>query len=139
MSPVIVIAFAWGWVAPAEPPAESVVRAMFDAFNRHDAEAMATLYADDARLLSSDFCSPRTGRADVLRTYRALFEAYPDIHDDIEDIVVQDDRVTVRFVARSGQGISAMALPITTWVIVRQGLIRLDESTFDTAGRPCSP
>ncbi len=123
----------------ADPAPEAVVRAMFDAFNRHDAVAMAELYADDALLSSSDFCAPRVGREEVKRTYRALFAAFPDIHDEIAQMVVQGDHVAVRFVAKSGQSSSPLVLSISTFLTVRQGLIRSDDSTFDAGGRPCSP
>lgn len=122
-----------------EPAPEAVVRAMFDAFNRHDAVAMAELYADDASLSSSDFCAPRVGREEVKQTYRALFAAFPGIHDEITQMVVQGDHVAVRFVAKSGQRSSPLVLPISTFLTVRQGLIRSDDSTFDAGGRPCSP
>lgn len=125
--------------AQASPSPQAVVQAMFDAFNRHDAAAMAGLYADDARLASSDFCATRTGPAEVLRTYRALFVAFPDIRDEIEHMVVEGDHVAVRFVARSGQGSSALAMPIATFLTVRHGRIQSDESSFDTGGRACTP
>jgi predicted ester cyclase len=112
---------------------------MFDAFNRHDAAAMAQLYANDARLASSDFCAVRNGPTEVLRTYRELFAAFPDIRDEIDQVVVEGDHVAVRFVARSGQGSSALAMPIATFLTVQQGLIQSDQSTFDTGGRACTP
>nr|WP_199041112.1 nuclear transport factor 2 family protein [Dyella sp. ASV24] len=118
---------------------EAVVLAMFDAFNRHDADGLARLYANDAQLASSDFCHPRSGRAEVARTYRELFAEFPDIHDEIEQIVAQDDRVAVRFVARGGEGARSLSLPISTFIVVKQGEIHSDISTFDTGGRPCVP
>ncbi|ULU23987.1 nuclear transport factor 2 family protein [Dyella terrae] len=118
---------------------ESVVLAMFGAFNRHDADGLAHLYASDAQLASSDFCHPRRGRAEVARSYRELFAEFPDVHDEIEQMVAQDDRVAVRFVARSSEGVRSLNLPISTFLVVRQGEIRSDVSTFDTGGRPCTP
>jgi uncharacterized protein (TIGR02246 family) len=121
--------------APDRTPRD-VVSAMFDAFNRHDAEAMAKLYAADARLTSSDFCHPR-GRADVVRTYRALFTEFPDIRDDVQAMVVEGDRVAVRFTAVSAKG--GMALPLQTMLRVRGGMIVNDDTVFDAGGRPCQP
>jgi ketosteroid isomerase-like protein len=118
---------------------ESVVQAMFHAFNRHDADAMAKLYASDARLMSSDFCRPRVGRAEVVRTYRELFAAFPGISDEVEHMVVQGDQVAVRFVAKGEAGNAPLNQPIATFFTVRQGLIHSDESMFDAGGRPCSP
>lgn len=61
-------------LAVATPPApRAVVTAMFEAFNRHDAEAIARLYAPDARLASSDFCAAR-GRNDVVRPTRRCLQ-----------------------------------------------------------------
>lgn len=134
---LLLLAAAASPAAHATP--QAVVLTMFDAFNRHDAIALATLYAEDARLASSDFCTGRMGRAEVVRTYRALFERFPDIHDEVMDVLVDGDRVAVRFVARSGQGAEPLALPIATFLVVEQGLVRSDDSLFDTAGRPCEP
>jgi uncharacterized protein (TIGR02246 family) len=121
---------------PRPPSAREVVKAMLEAFNRHDATAMARLYARDARLTSSDFCSPR-GQADIERTYRALFEAFPDIRDDVSTIVAEGEHVAVRFTAVSKTG--PLQLPIQTMLTVRDGLITEDHSVFDTGGRPCAP
>ena len=115
---------------------EAVVRAMFDAFNRHDAQTMQRLYSSDARLTSSDFCAPR-GKADIRRTYDALFSAFPDIHDTVEILVSEGDRVAVRFTATSQRG--NLKLPIHTFLRVRNGLIAEDDSVFDAGGRPCTP
>ena len=117
----------------------SVVQAMFDAFNRHDARGLGSLYAGDAILASSDFCGTRVGRAEVVRIYRALFQRFPDIHGEVRDMLVDGDRVAVRFVAKSGQGAGAVSLPIATFLHVKEGLIQSDESVFDTEGRPCEP
>lgn len=125
-------------VSSASSPS-SVAQAMFDAFNRHDADALSSLYANDARLASSDFCANRTGRAEVKRTYQALFATFPDIHDEVQQVVVQGDRVAVRFMARSDAGASPLHLPISTFLTVRQGRIVSDDSTFDTGRRACLP
>ncbi|PXV61401.1 SnoaL-like domain-containing protein [Dyella jiangningensis] len=138
-STAMLLGLAMGAMADVPTSPESVVRAMFDAFNRHDAGAMAGLYASDARLSSSDFCSPRAGRAEVMRTYRELFAAFPDIRDDIEQVVVQGNQVAVRFVARSQATGKPLRLPISTFLTVEQGRIVSDDSTFDTSGRPCVP
>lgn len=120
--------------APNSP--QEVVTAMFAAFNEHDAGSMERLYAKDAKLTSSDFCYPRN-HADVVRTYRALFSTFPDIHDDVTTLISQGDRVAVRFVATSRSG--GMSLTIHTFLRVQEGKIAEDDSIFDTEGRPCDP
>jgi ketosteroid isomerase-like protein len=125
--------FAAADLAPRE-----VVQLMFAAFNRHDAIAMAALYASNARLNSSDFCVPR-GKGDVERTYAALFAAFPDIEDNVDSMVASGDRVAVRFTARSRLGSPALDLRIMTFITVRTGRIVEDDSIFDTKGGPCRP
>lgn len=124
-------------LAVATPPTpRAVVIAMFEAFNRHDAAAIARLYAADARLASSDFCAAR-GRNDVVRTYAALFAAYPDIRDRIDVMIVERDRVAVRFVATSRTG--GLTMPVQAMIRVRDGLIVEDDAVFDAGGEPCQP
>ncbi|NIJ21212.1 uncharacterized protein (TIGR02246 family) [Sphingomonas naasensis] len=132
----MILALALALTGAPEPAPLAVVAAMFDAFNRHDAAAMAKLYAADVRLTSSDFCHPR-GRADVERTYRALFAEFPDIRDEVAQMVAEGDRVAVRFTAVSRK--AGMRLPIQTMLRVRAGLIVEDDTLFDTGGRPCQP
>lgn len=124
-------------LAMAQPAGASgdVVRQMFAAFNAHDAKAMARLYTPDAVLASPDFCADRTG-ADVERTYRALFEAFPDVNDAVETLVSDGEIVAVRFVATSAA--TKFKLPIATFLKIRAGRIVEDRSYFDNGGRPCS-
>ncbi len=131
---LLLVALAVGCEGRKSP--RLVVDALFAAFDRHDIDAMTRLYATDARLSSADFCTPR-GHSDVARTDRALFDAYADPHDEIETIVVADERVAVRLVSRSTS--AGFALPIATFMRVRDGLIVEDDRLFDTGGRPCAP
>ena len=105
--------------AATAPTPRAVVTALFEAFNRHDAEAITRLYAPDARLTSPDFCTAR-GRDDVARTYGALFVAYPDIQDRIEVMVVEGNRIAVRFLATSRAG--GLTMPVQTMIGVRDGI-----------------
>jgi uncharacterized protein (TIGR02246 family) len=119
--------------------ARATVEAMFAAFNRHDARAIAQLYAPDALLTSSDFCASRSGRAEVQRTYQALFDAFPDIVDDVDTYVVEGDKVAVRFTSSSKLPEHAFAMTIMTLLTVRDGVIQSDDSVFDNHGRSCTP
>jgi ketosteroid isomerase-like protein len=121
-------------LAAATPTADprAATTAFFAAFNRRDLAAMEALYAPHARLTSSDFCAPR-GRADVRRTYRALFDAHPDVRDEVEAMVVEGDRVAVRFRARG----ASLDLHLMTFLRFERGLIVADDTIFDTRGAPC--
>lgn len=117
----------------------AVVEAKFAAFNRHAIADIAALYAPDARLTASDFCKPRQGRAEVERTYRGIFAFLPDAVDDVQEYVVQGDRVAVRFVLRGTIGGHAFSAPLMNFFTVRGGLIVDDDGIFDNGGRACTP
>src|SRR5688500_17693358 len=89
-----VAALAAVTATPVPPPSpRATVEAMFAAFNRHDAAAIAALYAVDAVLRSPEFCAPRTGPEEVKRTYAALFHSFPDIRDEDMSYIVEGERV----------------------------------------------
>lgn len=115
-----------------DPASRDTALAVFDAFNRRDLAAMEALYARDAVLTSSDFCAPR-GRADIRRTFQVLFDAFPDVRDEIGKVVAEDGLVAVQFTAKA----SGLELPIVTIFTIRDGLIVRDETVFDTGGAPC--
>ena len=119
-----------------------VVTAMFNAFNRHDVEEMAALYADDAVIESPDFEAPRRGPAGIRETYTPYFQSSPDIRDDITRIFASEGQVAVEFVSRGTmihlgpddpeviQG-RAFALKIGAVLEVRGGKIIRDVTYFD--------
>ena len=114
----------------------AIVHKLFDSFNRHDSAALQALYAPNAHLTSSDFCRPRSG-ADVTRTYEALFRAFPDIRDDVKTIIIEGDRVAVRFVSSSRVPGKGFHLKLTTFFRFSGDLIIEDDTIFDTRGRAC--
>lgn len=131
----MILAMLFAAAAPAPSP-RATVTAMFAAFNRHDAAALARLYAPDAILTSPDHCRPR-GHADVARSYAALFAELPDIVDTIDTMIVEGDTVAVRFTATSKS--ADLTIPIQAMITVRNGLITHDDALFDAGGKPCAP
>jgi ketosteroid isomerase-like protein len=123
--------------APASPRA--VVEAKFAAVNRHATADIAAFYAPDASITASDFCKPRQGRAEVERIYKGIFATVPDAQADVQEYVVEGDRVAVKFFVRSRLPGRAFDLPIMDFFTVRDGLIVRDDGIFDNAGRPCTP
>ena len=108
---------------------------LFAAFNRHDVRALQSLYAPNAILTSSDFCTSRTG-ADVTRTYGAMFQSVPDIRDDVVSVVIEGDQAAVRFVSSAGAP-EPFRIELMTYFKFKDGLIVEDDTIFDTKGRPC--
>jgi ketosteroid isomerase-like protein len=121
----------------APPPPRAVVEAVFAAFNRHDAEAMAAPYAPDAVLTSSDRCAPLQGRDAVRRIHAELFAAAPDIKDELKEVIAEGDRVAVRFVSSSAVPGAAFEIEIADFFEVKNGLIVRDMTIFDNGGAPC--
>jgi len=124
---------------PRESPARSVVAAKFAAVNRHAIDDIEKLYAPFASLTAPNFCAPRHGREDVRRTYQDLFAAFPDIHAEIQEYLVQGDRVAVRYLVHTAPAGKDFVVPIFNLFTVRDGLITTDDGMFDNGGRKCAP
>jgi ketosteroid isomerase-like protein len=128
-------------VGPSKPSAspQSLIEAKFAAVNRHALDEIVELYSPEAQITASDFCQPRHGREDVRRTYKALFDAFPNIGVEVHEYVVQGDRVAVRVNIQNKPPGFAFDVPIMNFFTVRNGLIESDEGRFDNGGRRCSP
>lgn len=69
------------------------VRASIEAFNRGDAAAYASHYAEDARLLGPFFPEPLVGRAEIEATTRAMAGAFPDMRWEVVTLLEDGGRV----------------------------------------------
>lgn len=78
---------------------KEVVQAIFAAFNRHDAEGMASFYAEDTFVDSPDFTAPKRKPKEVAENYRNYFESTPNIKDDVTNIIVSGNKVIVEFIS----------------------------------------
>ncbi|MEM8600835.1 MAG: nuclear transport factor 2 family protein [Bacteroidota bacterium] len=127
---------------PTNTDAMSVVAAMFEAFNRHDLDALAALYAEDAVIESPDFEEPRRGPAGIRETYAPYFEASPDIQDDVTRMFGSGNLVAVEFVSHGTMTNlgpddpevmqdKAFAMNIAAVLEVRDGKIVRDVTYFD--------
>lgn len=82
-----------------KPESVKTVEKMFAAFNRRDADAIATLYAENVYADAPDFPQPKRTRAEVAEHYREMFRQSPDIHDDVKSITASGNRVFVEFIS----------------------------------------
>lgn len=113
---------------PAQP--EQLCNEIFDAFNAHDWEKMATYYADSLEHESPD---GRFGtKAELLDHYRNLHRAFPDIHDEIKNIYPSGNSVVIEFVARgtAADG-SKLELPILGVLTFKNGKVIRDVTYYD--------
>jgi ketosteroid isomerase-like protein len=124
----------------AAPPAsaEHVEKARFETFNRHDLEGLVALYAPDAILTSPGFCQDRVGLAGARRAYSDLFQAVPDIQDQVTMVVIDRDHIAIQFIARSTRPGAAFEAHIANFLTLDHGLIKRDDAYYDAKGRPCA-
>jgi ketosteroid isomerase-like protein len=87
----------------ADLPTREVVDRFNEAFNRHDADALAAMFTDDTVFENT---SPAPdgqrleGKAAVTTYWREWFERNPDAHFDEEEMIVAGDRAVVRWIYR---------------------------------------
>lgn len=136
---VVLAALAMQGGAAAGATAAAVVKQRFDAVRRHDIEAIVALYAPGAVETSPGFCHERIGPAGARQTYTELFQAYPDISDDVVATVSEGTHVAVQFFARSRKpdGSLLFEVPLANFLTVEHGRITRDDTYFDAKGRPC--
>jgi len=137
----VVLLFAFGTLADADAPSspssgggnEQIIRSLFAAFNRHDADGLAALYAPDAYLMSSDFSEPRHGPEGVRKTYSELFSQLPSVHDKVKTLIVNGDEAAVEFISTWGANgkMPAGRLEIATFFKLRHGKIISDITYFN--------
>lgn len=141
-----IVALALSVIVPAcsGPPTEALVRAVVEqrlaAVGRRDLEAIVALYSPSSVQTSPGFCADRSGPEGARRTYRELFDAYPNITADPTAYVVQGNRVAVQFFARTRKpdGTIAFEVRLANFLTIEHGQITRDETYFDTKGQPCS-
>ena len=86
-------------------PAESIVQAQVDAYNRHDIEAFTATYSEDAtytRLDSGEVVI--AGRLDVRKAFGDLFVANPSVHVEITNRITLGRYVIDREVITGREG-----------------------------------
>lgn len=128
---------ATGIAAPAAAPRGAgplaVARAKFDAFNRHDADAIEHLYASDATLHSPDYPDLK-GNEPIADTYRRLFAAIPDARDELTRLESSGQRVYAQFVL-TGHLQGAQDRPVSVRIIsvytIAGGRIAEDTTYYD--------
>jgi len=113
--------------------AEMTVRQKFAAFNRHDADAIQSIYGADAVLHTPDYPG-LTGNAPIAGTYRQLFAAIPDAKDEIRSFDAIGDKVYVEFTLTGhwgGAPEKALQVRIMSIYTVKDGHIAEDSTYYD--------
>jgi len=64
-----------------------------EAFNRHDADAFAALYADDAVAPDPQYAEPWLGREASRKDVADFFAAFPDVQARADNFLVDGDTI----------------------------------------------
>lgn len=113
-----------------------IVLALFEAFNRHDVEALVKLYSENARIVSPGNIEPRIGRKVVREIYQGHFDNIPGVHDAVQNIVAEGDRAAVEFIATWEQPTeddpnARGSLRIASFITVQDGEITKDITYYN--------
>jgi len=99
----------------SQASALKTVQQKFDAFNRHDADAIERIYANKAHLHTPDY-PDLVGNEPIADTYRKLFAAIPDAEDSLTLVEAAGQRVYVQFVLSGHLG-GAQEKPVSVRII----------------------
>jgi ketosteroid isomerase-like protein len=136
MKQLLILLVVCSILSCSPPPNKNadVAHKMFEAFNNHNWEEMASYYSDPAL-----FLDPSYGKSFVSKTrnetalkYAEMQKMFPDVNDEIIGIYPSDDKVTVEFISTgtSSDGTS-FTLPIITVLTFKDGLIIKDATYYD--------
>jgi ketosteroid isomerase-like protein len=114
---------------------ETIVRTLFERFNKHDWKGMTALYAETAA-----FKDPSLGKGIVQQTrqqtiekYTALQTMFPTIHDSVVAVYPSGEKhITVEFFStgKAPNGTS-FAVPICSIFTIENGVITSDWTYYD--------
>lgn len=109
-----------------------IVDALFAAFNAHDVEKLKTFYSEDAVVYSPETCEPTVGREAIGTNYAELFTYVPDVHDRLDLVVADGNKMAVIFTASSKIHGQEFELPISAFLTIKNGLIVEDRVFFNS-------
>jgi steroid delta-isomerase-like uncharacterized protein len=73
--------------------AVDTARKAVEAFNRHDAQAFAELYAPEAVALDPQYSEPLNGREAIRKDIEDFLAAFPDVQATISNVLADGDTV----------------------------------------------
>jgi ketosteroid isomerase-like protein len=112
----------------------ALVKSMFEAFNQHNWEKMASYYADSARFLDPSFGKEYVtqSREQIARKYNEMSKTLINLHDEVLGVYPSGSKVFVEFVSTATlpDG-TAFSLPIGTVLTIENDLIVKDATYYD--------
>jgi len=83
--------------AQAHAQSSAVINAHFNALTKHDVKAIASGYADSAKVYSPNWEGAKIGPAGLTETYNRYFASTPDLAYKINHIINAGNEVIVQF------------------------------------------
>lgn len=137
---LVLTALMLGFFGPAaqagSAETRAIVEAVFEAFNRHDLEAVVALYHPEAKLVTPGYPEPRYGLEVIRATYKDHFDNIPGVYDEVTRIIAEGDEGAVEFTASWEQPTeedpkARGELHISAFLKIKDGLIIEDITYFD--------
>ena len=76
---------------------EEVAKRWMEAYNRHDPEAAIALYDESVENTQLPWQKTVLGREAMRVTYVKVFQAFPDIHVEIENVIANEPWIAVEW------------------------------------------
>ena len=123
--------------------AAQTAEALVAAWNAHDPDQAAALYAPDFEGTDVAQPEPQRGPRDIRRITGFYFRAFPDLQVTVDDRVITGDRVVLVWTWQGTHRATFMRIPPTGRVVavrgttiltIRAGLIRASTRIWDLAG-----
>lgn len=116
---------------------------LVEAWNSHDLDRVAAWYCLDCRVLDVAIAQPLAGREAVRRMFEAYYQAFPDLHLTLTDVIADNDQVAMFWIAHGTHQGSIMNIPASGRAIsakgvnqlkLRDGLVCETTTIWDVAG-----
>ncbi len=98
-----------------------IVRESIRAWNAHDPDGVAKLVSQDFVSESDTLPAALRGPDAVRQAVQMYVRAFPDLHFEVEQILVGGDYVTLRWLATGTHGGELMGIPATNKHVVTHG------------------
>jgi ketosteroid isomerase-like protein len=112
----------------------NIATKLFDAFNKHEWQTMASYYAEEALFLDPSYGKEYVSktRTETSAKYAEMESMFPDIHDEVVGVYPSGDVVTVEFVSTGSMNDSVkFKLPIISVLTFKNGQIIKDATYYD--------
>ena len=121
----------------ANTSAKEIVLKMYDAFNAHDWEKMASYYSDSALFKDPSFANQVVLQThkDIIEKYSVLGTMFPDVKDSVLNIyTAENNHVVVEFISYGSMGDTGRwELPIATIFKIENNKIVEDFTYYNNA------